>query len=82
VLPLLGFTGASLLVAGDVAVLFGLIGQHASTTGLFAIPIAVWEFSLGVYLVVKGFKPSAITALYSRTVGMDNASMVPVVAAR
>jgi len=82
VLPLLGFTGATLLVAGDVAVLFGLIGQHASTTGLFAIPIAVWEFSLGVYLVVKGFKPSAITALYGRTVGMDNASMVPVVAAR
>jgi hypothetical protein len=21
-----------------------------------ALPIAVWEFSLGVYLVVKGFK--------------------------
>src|SRR6266699_2928549 len=81
-LPLLGFVGATLLVAGDVAVLFGVIGQHASTTGLFAIPIAVWEFSLGVYLVVKGFKPSAISALYSRTVGMDNASMVPVVAAR
>jgi hypothetical protein len=81
-LPLLGFVGATLLVAGDVAVLFGLIGQHASTTGLLAIPIAVWEFSLGVYLVVKGFKPSAITALYSRTVGVDNASMVPVAASR
>ncbi len=27
-----------------------------------ALPIAVWEFSLGVYLVVKGFKPSPITA--------------------
>jgi hypothetical protein len=27
-----------------------------------AIPIALWEFSLGVYLVVKGFKPSPITA--------------------
>ena len=81
-LPLLGFTGAALLVTGDVAVLFGLIGQHASTTGLFAIPIAVWEFSLGVYLVVKGFRPSAITALYNRTVGADNASMVPVEAAR
>jgi hypothetical protein len=26
------------------------------------IPIALWEFSLGVYLVVKGFKPSPITA--------------------
>jgi hypothetical protein len=65
-LPLLGFVGAALLVAGDGAVLFGLIGQHAPAAGLFAIPIAVWEFSLGVYLVVKGFKPAAVTALYSR----------------
>src|SRR5437763_6311530 len=77
-LPLLGFTGAALLVTGDVAVLFGLIGQHASTTGLFAIPIAVWEFSLGVYLVVKGFRPSAITALYGRPVAVDNRPLAAV----
>jgi len=31
-------------------------------SGLAALPIAVWEFSLGVYLTVKGFKPCAITA--------------------
>jgi len=74
-LPLLGFVGAALLVAGDAAILFGLIGQHASTTPLLAIPIAVWEFSLGVYLVVKGFRPSAITALFSRTGGMENGSL-------
>src|SRR2546427_11959502 len=60
VLPLLGFIGATLLVAGDIAVLFGLIGQHAPSTALAAIPIALWEFSLGVWLVVKGFKPSPI----------------------
>ena len=29
---------------------------------LGALPIAVWDFSLGVYLTVKGFKPCAITA--------------------
>jgi hypothetical protein len=29
--------------------------------GLAALPVAVWEFSLGVYLVVKGFKPCPIT---------------------
>ena len=82
VLPLLGFIGAALLVAGDIAILFGLIGQHAPSTALAAIPIALWEFSLGVWLVVKGFKPSAITALYSRPAGMDNASLAPVPAAR
>ena len=29
-------------------------------TAIAALPIAVWEFSLGVYLIVKGFKPSPI----------------------
>src|SRR5256885_17055139 len=82
VLPLGGFIGAALLVAGDIAVLFGLIGQHAPSTALAAIPIALWEFSLGVWLVVKGFKPSAITALYSRTAGLDHGSLAPVAAAR
>jgi Domain of unknown function (DUF4386) len=82
VLPLLGFVGAALLVAGDTAVLFGLIGQHAPSTALAALPIALWEFSLGVYLVVKGFKPSAITALYSRPAGVDNGSLAPVAAVR
>jgi hypothetical protein len=82
VLPLLGFIGATVLVAGDIAVLFGLIGQHAPSTALLAIPIALWEFSLGVWLVVRGFNPSAITALYSRTAGVDNGSLAPVAAAR
>jgi Domain of unknown function (DUF4386) len=78
-LPLLGFAGAALLVAADGAILFGLTGQHGAV-GALAIPIAVWEFSLGVYLVVKGFRPAAITALYSRPVGVDNASRAPVAA--
>jgi hypothetical protein len=32
------------------------------------LPVAAWEFSLGVWLVVKGFRPSPITT------GMDAAS--------
>jgi hypothetical protein len=55
-LPIIGIIGAFTLTAGDVAVLFGVIDQHAALTGVSAIPIALWEFSLGVYLVVKGFK--------------------------
>jgi hypothetical protein len=61
-LSLIGLIGAVLLVAGDIAVLSGLIGQHAPSTALAAIPVALFEFSLGVWLVVKGFKPSPITA--------------------
>jgi len=55
-LPIVGIIGAFTLVAGDVAVLFGLYDQRAPEIAMTAIPIALWEFSLGVYLVVKGFK--------------------------
>ncbi len=81
-LPLLGLIGAPLLVAADLAVLFDLIGRTSTPALVTALPIALWEFSLGVWLVVKGFKPSAITALYSRTAGVDNASLAPAPAAR
>jgi hypothetical protein len=56
ILPIVGIVGAFTLVAGDVAVLFGIFDQRAPIAGLSAIPIALWEFSLGVYLTFKGFK--------------------------
>jgi hypothetical protein len=62
VLPLLGFIGAPLLVASDTAVLFGLVELVSALPAIAALPIALWEFSLGIYLTVKGFKPSPITA--------------------
>jgi hypothetical protein len=62
VLPLVGLIGAPLLLASDVAVMFGLWERVSAPSGLLAIPIAAWEFSLGVYLTVRGFKPSLITA--------------------
>ena len=54
--------GAPLLLASATATLFGLYDQVSSWAMLAALPIAVWEFSLGVWLVVKGFKPSPITS--------------------
>ena len=56
VLPLLAFTGAALLVASDIGVLFSLWGQTSSVAALAALPIALWEFSLGVWLIAKGFR--------------------------
>jgi hypothetical protein len=60
-LPVLGLIGAPLLIAAVIAALFGAIGQYSSVAALLALPVAAWEFSLGVWLVVKGFKPSPIT---------------------
>lgn len=61
-LSLIGIVGSPILLIGYFAIQFGLIGQHEPLTGLFAIPVALFEFSLGIYLVLKGFRPSAITA--------------------
>jgi len=60
-LSLIGIVGGPVLLIGYFAILFSLIGQHAPLAGLFAIPVALFEFSLGIYLVVKGFKPSPVT---------------------
>ena len=59
-LPVLGLIGAPLLLAADIATLFGAIGQHSAVAGVLALPIAAWELSLGVWLIVKGFNPSSI----------------------
>ena len=62
VLPLLAFIGAPLLAASTIATMFGVLSQASSVSALAALPDALWEFSLGVWLAVKGFKPSPITA--------------------
>jgi hypothetical protein len=62
VIPAIGLIGAPLLI---IAVFATLFTQHSALTGLAVlpvIPVAAWELSLGVWLVVKGFKPSPITA--------------------
>lgn len=60
VLSLIGIVGAIPLVVGYIAVMFGFIGQHSPLAGLAALLVALFEFSLGIYLVVKGFRQSAI----------------------
>lgn len=55
-LSLIGMVGAVPLVAGYLAVLFGIIGLHSPLAGLAAVLVALFEFSLGIYLIVKGFK--------------------------
>jgi Domain of unknown function (DUF4386) len=60
VIPLMGLIGAPLLLAVSIATMFGLTDQ-GSVWWIAVAPIFVWELSLGIYLVVKGFKPTPIT---------------------
>jgi hypothetical protein len=61
-IPLMGLIGAPLLLASVIGIVLGTHALDAGVHFLAAIPIFAWELSLGVYLVVKGFKPSPVTA--------------------
>ncbi len=61
-LALIGIAGAPLLVIGYIALLFGIIDRISPFAALTAVPVAVFEFSLGVWLIVKGFNSSAINS--------------------
>ena len=71
VIPVLGLIGAPLLITAVIATLFGGSVPPPSWAALAALPVAAWELSLGLWLVVKGFKPSPITA------GMTAADTAP-----
>lgn len=58
-LALIGIIGGPVLLAGDIFVLFDFIGQRDPLIALTAVPVAVFEFSLGIYLTVKGFKSTS-----------------------
>lgn len=66
-LSLIGIIGGPILIAGFIAVLFGLIEIDSSLKGLSAVGVALFEFSLGVWLVVKGFNAKAVASLEQKT---------------
>ena len=58
-MTLLGLIGGPLLLASDIAVLFGVYTQTSQTAGILTVPEFAWELSLGVYLIMKGFKATS-----------------------
>jgi hypothetical protein len=57
-IPTIGLIGAPLILASATGTLLGAWDQVSVLGGIGALPIAVWEFSLGVYLTAKGFRGS------------------------
>lgn len=59
-MAMLGLIGGPLAFAGGVAVLFGAFDQPSAPLFLLTAVEIAWEASLGIYLIVKGFRPSPI----------------------
>jgi len=58
-MALLGLIGGPLVTASGIAVLFGHYEQVSPVAAIIAIPETIWELSLGIWLILKGFDPSA-----------------------
>jgi hypothetical protein len=60
-MAMLGLIGGPLIIISGTAVLFDVIEPGSSAQVIATIPEFFWELSLGIYLMVKGFKLSPIT---------------------
>ena len=56
----LGLVGGPLIMISGAAIMLGLTERGGTLQGIATIPEFFWELSLGIYCVVKGFKPSPI----------------------
>jgi Domain of unknown function (DUF4386) len=62
-MTMLGLIGGPVLMAAAIAVIFGVIEQGGLWQTLASAPEFFWELSLGIWLIVKGFNPSALSRL-------------------
>jgi hypothetical protein len=58
----LGLVGGPLIVLSGTAVVLGLIEAGSTWQLVATVPEFFWELSLGVYLIVKGFRPVPLPA--------------------
>src|SRR4051794_17236416 len=63
VIPIIGLVGGPLILLSDLATILGVWDQVSTPGILFGLPVAVFEFSVGVHLTVKGFRATGLAAL-------------------
>ncbi|HQR27488.1 MAG TPA: DUF4386 domain-containing protein [Nocardioides sp.] len=60
-MAMLGLVGGPLICLSGAAVMLGLIEAGSTWHNLAVVPEFFWELSLGIYLIVKGFRPTRYT---------------------
>jgi hypothetical protein len=54
----IGIVGAPILIVGYITVMFGIFGRLDPLPALSAVPVALFELSLGIWLIFKGVNVS------------------------
>jgi hypothetical protein len=62
VIPLMGLIGGPLIISAKVGTILGVNDDSTAWSLVALAPIFFWELSLGVWMAVRGFRPSPITA--------------------
>jgi hypothetical protein len=62
-MAVLGLVGGPLIMASGIAVILGVIEQGGPLQTIAVVPEFFWELSLGIWLTVRGFNPSALASL-------------------
>jgi hypothetical protein len=76
-MAMLGLVAGPVLCAGGIAALFGVIEPDSALKSLAAAPEFVWELSLGIYLLVKGFRSSGVERLQADRRAVPTPHAVP-----
>jgi len=82
-MALLGLIAGPVLLARFVGILFGVFEPMSVLGSLMVAPEFLWELSLGIWLIVKGFNPSALASLSTNPdddgvlTGVDQPAVVP-----
>jgi hypothetical protein len=81
-MAILGLIAGPVLIARFVGILFGVFEPMSVLGGLMVVPEFIWELSLGIWLIVKGFNASAVASLSTDPddgvlTGVDQAAVVP-----
>ena len=80
-MAMLGLIGGPLIIVSGTAVLLGVFKAGSAPQIIATAPEFVWELSLGIYLMVKGFRPSPILPGTIGEAGVSGRSPAPVATA-
>jgi hypothetical protein len=65
-MAILGLIAGPVLLARFVGILFGVFEPGSVLESIMVAPEFIWELSLGIWLIVKGFNPSALASLSTK----------------
>jgi hypothetical protein len=81
-MAILGLIAGPVLLARFVGILFGVFEPMSVLGGLMVVPEFIWELALGIWLIVKGFNPSALASMPTDpddgvSTGVEQPAVVP-----